>query len=125
MRWEATMSWVVYSHFHEDRGVILARVIGVALSLILIGLPAVQAQDRAFQFGLMGDTGYTAEDIEGFKGLLAAVNGADLSLWSMLATSKMTDEHILATRLLDRCLVPTKVSKPSTILFNRSGIRSF
>ena len=56
------------------RGVILARVIGVAVSLILIGLPAVQAQDRAFQFGLMGDTGYTTEDIEGFKGLLAAVN---------------------------------------------------
>lgn len=71
------MWWAVYSHFH--RGVILARVIGVAVSLILIGLPAVQAQDRAFQFGLMGDTGYTTEDIEGFKGLLAAVNGADLS----------------------------------------------
>jgi hypothetical protein len=71
------MWWAVYSHFH--RGVILARVIGVAVSLILIGLPAVQAQDRALQFGLMGDTGYTTEDIEGFKGLLAAVNGADLS----------------------------------------------
>ena len=73
------MSWVVYSHFHEDRGVILARVIGVALSLILMGPPTVQAQDRAFQFGLIGDTGYTTEDIDGFKGLLAAVNGADLS----------------------------------------------
>ena len=44
-----------------------------------MGPRAVQAQDRAFQFGLMGDTGYTTEDIEGFKGLLAAVNKADLS----------------------------------------------
>jgi hypothetical protein len=44
-----------------------------------MGFPDVQAQDRAYQFGLMGDTGYTTEDIEGFKGLLAAVNGADLS----------------------------------------------
>ena len=92
---------------------ILACVIGVALSLILMGLRAVQAQDRAFQFGLMGDTGYTTEDIEGFKGLLAAVNKADLSLWSMLATSKMTAEHTLGTRPLDQCLVPTKGSKPS------------
>ena len=49
------MWWAVYSQFH--RGVILACVIGVAASLILIGLPAVQAQDRALQFGLMGDTG--------------------------------------------------------------------
>ena len=73
------MSWEVYSHFHKARGVILACVIGVALSLILMGLRAVQAQDRAFQLGLMGDTGYTTEDIEGFKGLLAAVNKADLS----------------------------------------------
>ena len=73
------MSWEVYSHFHKAKGVIRACVIGVALSLILMGLRAVQAQDRAFQFGLMGDTGYTTEDIEGFKGLLAAVNKADLS----------------------------------------------
>ena len=73
------MSWEVYSYFQKAREVILACVIGVALSLTLMGLRAVQAQDRAFQFGLMGDTGYTTEDIEGFKGLLAAVNKADLS----------------------------------------------
>ena len=72
------MSSEVNSHF-EARGVILACVIGVALSLVPMGFPDVQAQDRAYQFGLMGDTGYTTEDIEGFKGLLAAVNVADLS----------------------------------------------
>ena len=72
------MSWEVYSHF-EARGVIRACVIGVALSLAPMGFPNVRAQDRVYQFGLMGDTGYTTEDIEGFKGLLAAVNRADLS----------------------------------------------
>ena len=72
------MSWAVYSYFLEDRR-IFARVAGLALALILMGPPAVEAQDRPFQFGLMGDTGYTIEDIEGFKRLLAAVNAADLS----------------------------------------------
>src|SRR5262245_42386113 len=65
------MLWAVHSHFRKQRGLILARVFGVALPLILIGLPAVYAQDRSFQFGLMGDTGYTNEDIEGFQRLLA------------------------------------------------------
>ena len=72
------MSWEVYAHF-EARGVILACVIGIILSLVPMGFPDVQAQDRAYQFGLMGDTGYTIEDIEGFKRLLAAVNAVDLS----------------------------------------------
>ena len=72
------MSWAVYSYFLEDRR-IFARVAGLALALILTGPPAVEAQDRPFQFALMGDTGYTIEDIEGFKRLLAAVNAADLS----------------------------------------------
>ena len=72
------MSWAVYSYFLEDRR-IFARVTGLALALILMGPPLVEAQDRPFQFGLMGDTGYTIEDIEGFKRLLAAVNAADLS----------------------------------------------
>ena len=72
------MSWAVYSYFLEDSR-IFARVAGLALALILTGPPAVEAQDRQFQFGLMGDTGYTIEDIEGFKRLLAAVNAVDLS----------------------------------------------
>jgi hypothetical protein len=79
MCWEGIMSWTVFSHFREEKGLCVARVITLASSLTLIGLSNVNAQDRAFQFGLMGDTGYTTEDIEGFKRLLAAVNSADLS----------------------------------------------
>ena len=119
------MSWEVYSHFHKARGVILACVIGVALSLILMGLRAVQAQDRAFQLGLMGDTGYTTEDIEGFKGLLAAVNKADLSFVVHVGDFENDGRAYTRNPSLDQCLVPTKASKPSTIPFNPSGIRSF
>ena len=52
------MSCAVYSYFLEDRR-IFARVAGLALALILMGPPAVEAQDSPFQFGLLGDTGYT------------------------------------------------------------------
>jgi len=38
-----------------------------------------QADDRPFQFGLVGDTGYTAAGVEGFQHLLAAINRADLA----------------------------------------------
>jgi predicted phosphodiesterase len=76
---EEMMCWMVFSHFREKRGLLVARVITLAYSLTLVGLSNVNAQDRAFQFGLMGDTGYTTEDIEGFKRLLEAINSADLS----------------------------------------------
>ena len=38
-----------------------------------------QAEDRPFQFALVGDTGYTAAGIEGFRHLLASINRADLA----------------------------------------------
>jgi hypothetical protein len=49
------------------------------LSLIGIGGASAQAQDRAFQFGLVGDTGYTAEGIEQFKRLVASINRTELA----------------------------------------------
>ncbi len=56
---------------------------GVSLALAifstLVGLTTAHAQDRAFQFGLVGDTGYTAEGVEGFKRLLPVLNAADLA----------------------------------------------
>lgn len=77
--WEATMSCAVYSHFRDDKGLGVARVIALAFSLTLVGLSTVHAQDRAFQFGLIGDTGYSTEGIEGFKRLLASINAAELA----------------------------------------------
>jgi hypothetical protein len=38
-----------------------------------------QAEDRPFQFALVGDTAYTAAGVEGFRHLLAAINRADLA----------------------------------------------
>ena len=38
-----------------------------------------QAEDRPFQFALVGDTGYTAAGAEGFRHLLAGINRADLA----------------------------------------------
>jgi hypothetical protein len=91
MFWEGVMSW---SNSHIlDKGFCVARALG--FSLTLVAFSTVHAQERAFQFGLIGDTGYTAEDIEGVKGLLASINGADLALWSMSATSRMTAEPTL------------------------------
>jgi hypothetical protein len=72
------MSWGD-SHFLEDKGLRVARLIALAFSLTLVGLSTVHAQDRAFQFGLIGDTGYTTEDLEGVKRLFASINAADLA----------------------------------------------
>jgi hypothetical protein len=55
--------------------------IAIAFAL-LIGTTAIttaRAQDRPFQFGLIGDTGYTSVGIEEFKRLLAAINRMDLA----------------------------------------------
>jgi len=72
------MSWH-NSYFLEIKLFYFVRVITLGFSLTLVGLSAVHAQERTFQFGLIGDTGYTTEDIEGVKGLLASINGADLA----------------------------------------------
>ncbi len=53
--------------------------LALAISSTLVGLTTAHAQDRAFQFGLVGDTGYTAEGVEGFKRLLPVLNAADLA----------------------------------------------
>src|SRR5262245_16877044 len=55
-------------------GITVALLIGVAT----IPTPT-RAQDRPFQFALVGDTGYTAVGIEEFKRLLAAINRTELS----------------------------------------------
>jgi hypothetical protein len=49
------------------------------LSLACIGDAPAQAQDRAFQFGFVGDTGYSAVGVEEFKRLIAAINRTDLA----------------------------------------------
>ena len=72
------MSCAVYSHFRHDKGLGVARVIALAFSLTLVGLSTAHPQDRAFQFGLIGDTGYSTEGIEGFERLLTSINAADL-----------------------------------------------
>ena len=45
------MSWEVYSHFHKATGVILACVIGVALSLILMGFALSKLKTARFSSG--------------------------------------------------------------------------
>jgi hypothetical protein len=72
------MSGAVCSHFVNDKRRGLSHLIVLAASLML-GLPTVHAQDRPFQFGLIGDTGYSTEGIEGFNRLLASINAADLA----------------------------------------------
>jgi hypothetical protein len=56
--------------------------IAIAFAL-LIGTTAIttlaHAQDRPFQFGLVGDTGYTSVGIEQLKRLLAAINRTELA----------------------------------------------
>jgi hypothetical protein len=49
------------------------------LSIGCIGEASSQVQDRAFQFGLVGDTGYSSVGVEEFKRLLAAINRTDLA----------------------------------------------
>jgi hypothetical protein len=73
------MSWPVLSRSHEYSGLPVLRVLSLATLLALVGPPNASAQERAFQFGVMGDTGYTTEGIAGVKYLMAAVNAADLS----------------------------------------------
>ena len=73
------MSCAVYSHFRDDKCLSVARVVALAFSLTLVTVSTAPAQDSAFQFGLMGDTGYSTEGIEGFTRLLASINAADLA----------------------------------------------
>ena len=49
------------------------------LSLAGINDASAQSQDRAFQFALIGDTGYSAKGIEEFKRMLAALNRTELA----------------------------------------------
>ena len=56
------MSFVLYPHIRDYTGLGAARVIAVAYSLTFAGLSLTHAQGRAFQFGLVGDTGYSTEE---------------------------------------------------------------
>ena len=49
------------------------------LSLACVGDASAQLQDRAFQFGFVGDTGYSAVGVDEFKRLLTAINRTDLA----------------------------------------------
>ena len=73
-----SMTDAVCWHFGNDKRRGLSHLIVLATSLML-GLTTVHAQDRPFQFGLIGDTGYSTEGIEGFNRLLASINAADLA----------------------------------------------
>src|SRR2546430_13942908 len=54
------------------------KILAVAL-FIFAFCPNGRAEDRPFQFALVGDTGYTAAGVEGFRHLLVAINRADLA----------------------------------------------
>ena len=55
------------------------RTILAAALVTFAFCPHGQAEDRAFQFALVGDTAYTAAGVEGFRHLLASINRADLA----------------------------------------------
>jgi hypothetical protein len=69
----------MYSNVHLPAANVLARAVTLFSSLILLSFSFAHAQDRAFQFGLIGDTGYSTEGIEGFERLLVSVNAEDLA----------------------------------------------
>lgn len=50
-----------------------------SLSLVSVGDASAQPQDRAFQFGLIGDMPYTKVAEQEYLRVLAALNGADLA----------------------------------------------
>ena len=49
------------------------------LPLACVGDASAQVRDGSFQFGLVGDPGYTAAGVDEFKRLLAAINRTDYS----------------------------------------------
>ena len=49
------------------------------LPLACVGDASAQVRDGSFQFGLVGDTGYTAAGVDEFKRLLAAINRIELA----------------------------------------------
>ena len=116
------MSWEFYSHF-EARGVMPASLESPCLGPMRF--PNVRAQDRVYQFGLVGDTGYTTEDIEGFKGLLAAVNRADLPF--VVHVGDFENDGRAYTRNPSVGPMPCTDESFKAVYdpFNPSGIRSF
>ena len=59
----------------------LAGAVVVALALFAGGIDAVkaQSQDRAFQFGLIGDMPYSNVAEQEYQRVLAALNASDLA----------------------------------------------
>jgi len=57
----------------------LAVSAAVLLAILAILHAPVKAQETRFQFGLMGDTGYTSKGINEFKRLLTHLNGTELA----------------------------------------------
>ena len=51
------------------------------LPLACVGDASAQVRDGSFQFGLVGDTGYTAAGVDEFKRLLAAINRTELAFF--------------------------------------------
>jgi hypothetical protein len=50
----------------------------VVLAILAMRPPPVHAQETRFQFGLMGDTGYTSKGIDEFNLLITHLNGTEL-----------------------------------------------
>ena len=57
-----------------------AQTTALALPFVItLAATAVHAQDRAFQFGLVGDTGYSKIEEQQFERVIAALNRSDLA----------------------------------------------
>lgn len=55
------------------------RALALVLSLFAVGISAVDAQERTFQFGLVGDTAYSRVEEQQFERVIAALNANDVA----------------------------------------------
>ena len=56
-----------------------SAVAGVLAATLAVAVIPASAQDRAFQFGLVGDTGYSKTEETDFERVIAALNATDLA----------------------------------------------
>jgi hypothetical protein len=93
------------------------------LSLASISNTSAQAQDRIFQFGLIGDMPYTTVQQQEFQRVIAALNKADLAF--VVHIGDFQNDPRGYSRPSACCPASMTTTKQYTSHSRASGIRSF
>ena len=93
----------------------------ILLSWLALGIPAVDAQERPIQFGLVGDTGYSRTEEQQFERVIAALNASELAF--VIHVGDFQNDPRPYNRTPDRSSMPCVAASYTRVLASFQRVR--